>query len=273
MGAFKRLALVAALTGLAPLSAAQANTLGNSGIETAKTASEDTVPGSSVTTASLGLDHSEGKYGESRTSRTTTSSLMIRHETGRFTFRANIPWIHATGTRSAGGDRGTPTRQSESGLGDITLSGFYNAYNNTEAKYGIDIGTKVKLATADDSKSLLTTGKNDYSLQTDLYKTYGKTSIFASLGWTKKGDPDPVNFRNPWYGSLGVAYKTSASTSVGASYDYRQKLTRSGDPVSEATLFLTHKLGKQVKLQAYLVGGFSDSSPDLGGGAVISVSY
>lgn len=269
----KKLLLAVAALSVAPMALAQSQTAMSSGLVMSKAIPEDSSGSPSVTTASLGLDYSEGKYGDTRKSTTSTVSLILKHETGPFTFRANIPWVRATGTRAAGGDRGTLTKQTESGLGDMTLGAFYNAYNNSAGKFGVDIGAKVKLPTADDSKSLLTTGETDYSVQTDIYKSYGATTVFSTLGWTKKGDPDFVNFRNPWYGSVGVSHKLSASTAIGAAYDYRQKVTRTGDPVSEASLFMTHKLNNQLKLQAYLVGGFSDASPDVGGGAVVSLSF
>lgn len=273
MGYVKKLAFAVAAVGVAPIALAQSQTLVDSGLIISKAMSEDSSRSTSVTTASFGVDYSEGKYGDTNKSTTSTASLILKHETGPFTFRANIPWVRASGTRAAGGDRGTLTKQTESGLGDITLGAFYNAYNNNVGMFGFDIGAKVKLPTADDSKSLLTTGETDYSVQTDIYKSYGATTVFSTLGWTKKGDPDFVNFRNPWYGSVGVSHKLSASTAFGVAYDYRQKVTSNGDSVSEASLFMTHKLNQQVKLQAYLVGGFSDASPDFGGGVVISVAY
>lgn len=269
----KNMVLAFAVLGVSSVAMGQSQSLIETGKDFADASLQDFSQGPALTTVSLGVDYSEGKYGEPNKSRTTTVPLVIKHETGPFTFKANIPWVTATGTRSAGGDRGTLTSQTESGLGDVTLSGFYTAYTNNTAMFGIDIGGKIKFATADKSKTLLTTGENDYSLQGDAYKSFGPTTLFGTLGWTKKGDPDFVDFRDPWYTTLGVSYRLGAATALGASYDYRQKVTSSGDPISEASLFLTYKFTKQLKMQAYMVGGFTDASPDIGGGAVISVSF
>ena len=269
----KKLVLAIAVLGVSSLALAQSQSLIETGKDFADASLEGFSQGPALTTVSVGVDYSEGKYGEPVKSRTTTVPLVIKHETGPFTFKANIPWVTATGTRSGGGDRATLIKQTESGLGDVTLSGFYTAYTNNTAMFGIDIGGKIKFATADKSKTLLTTGENDYSLQGDVYKSFGPTTLFGTLGWTKKGDPDFVDFRDPWYTTLGVSYRVGAATALGASYDYRQKVTSRGDPVSEASLFLTHKFTKQLKMQAYLVGGFSDASPDFGAGAVISAGF
>ena len=269
----KKLLVGIAVLGVSSFALAQSQSLIETGRDLADASLEDFSQGPALTTVSVGVDYSEGKYGEPDKSRTTTVPLVIKHETGPFTLKVNIPWVTATGTRAAGGDRATLTKQTESGLGDVTLSGFYTAYINNTAMFGIDIGGKIKFATADKSKALLTTGENDYSLQGDVYKSFGPTTLFGTLGWTKKGDPDFVDFRNPWYTTLGVSYRLGAATAMGASYDYRQKVTSSGDPISEASLFLTHKFTKQMKIQAYIVGGFTDASPDIGGGAIISFGF
>jgi len=96
----------------------------------------------------------------------------------------------------------------------------------------VDVGTKAKLVTADKSNDLLTTGKNDYSLLVDAQYPFGDTTLFATVGWTKKGDP-----------------------------------------VSEATVFVERKFADSYKLQAYVVRGFSDASPDLGAGLTLSKRF
>jgi hypothetical protein len=269
MTCLKKMVLGISLIGVSTFGFAQSSSSSGVSMEHEGVVSQ----GASQTTVSLGVDYSEGKYGEADKSKTTTVPLIIKYETGPFMIKATIPWVRATGTRAAGGDLASASKTTESGLGDITLGGSYNAYYNDAAKFGIDVGGKIKFATADDSKTLLTTGENDYSIQSDIYKSFGPATVFGTLGWTKKGDPDLVDFKNPWYTSIGVAYKVASATSMGVSYDYRQKVTNNGDPISEASLFLTHKYSKDVKVQAYLVGGFSDASPDVGAGAVVSFGF
>lgn len=227
----------------------------------------------SQTSVGIGLDYSEGKYGESTKSSTWSMPVMIKHETGPLTLKLNVPYVQSTGVAAAGGDRFVSTKQTQSGLGEVTATALYNVYTNTAAQVGIDVGMKAKFATADKSKALLTTGKNDYSLLVDAYKSFGETTVFGTLGKTKKGDPDSTDFRDPWFTSVGFSNKLSSANSWGAAYDYRQKVTASGDPVSEVTVFAIHKYSKQVKIQTYAVTGFSDASPDLGLGATVTYTY
>ena len=51
-------------------------------------------------------------------------------------------------------------RRTESGIGDVVASAFRNVLNERDASFGLDIGTKIKFGTADDSRGL-GTGKNE----------------------------------------------------------------------------------------------------------------
>jgi hypothetical protein len=227
----------------------------------------------SQTTVGIGLDYSEGEYGESVTSSTWQIPVTIRHETGPLTLKLNIPYVRASGVTGRDVEIVSDEKETQSGLGDVTASAFYNVYYDSTTRFGLDLGGKIKLPTANDSKTLLTTGKTDYSLQVDAFKGLGGTTVFGTLGWTLKGDPAGTDYRNPWYASLGFSNKLSHATSWGAAYDYRAKLLDGRDPISEASLFLTHKYSEEWKVQGYLVTGFSDNSPDLGGGAVLSRAF
>jgi hypothetical protein len=73
--------------------------------------------------------------------------------------------------------------------------------------------------------------------------------------------------------NVGASYKLNDAASVGASLDARTKSTDSGDPQRELTAFYMHKLGGGYKLQAYALKGFSDGSPEWGGGVNVGYSY
>lgn len=225
------------------------------------------------TTVSLGYDYSVGRYGESEKSHSWMIPLGVKYESGPMTLKLSIPYVRSSGTAAAGGDLFAPADQTQSGLGDLITSALWTVYSDKPSGLGIDLGGKIKFATADRSKDLLTTGENDYSLQADAYRSFAGIKLFGSLGWTLKGDPEGINYRNPWFGTLGFSQQLSDANTWGSFYDYRQKLSQQGAPVSEAMLFLTHRYSKQWKLQGYVVAGFSDASPDFGIGTVVSYTY
>ena len=239
-------------------------------------------------TISTGMDFSSGNYGEPEKTDTLVVPVILRYETGPWTARLNLPWIRVKGTvnRETGESFGGATGavRTQSGIGDLTAAAFYTVLDPSKSAVGLDLGGKIKFATANKNKCLLTTGETDYSLQADLYGMVGSFTPFLTLGWTRKGDPvrrdadcaslgEKVDFKNPWYAGIGASYRFTGSTSAGVSYDFRDKLTSSGDPISEATVFLSQRLSPDIKMQVYGVAGFSDNSPDWGLGATVSYSF
>lgn len=240
-------------------------------------------------TVTTGVDYVEGKFGtDTRDNWTWTVPVIVKYETGPVTLKVSVPWVRTHGVnRDTGSVTGT-TNETQSGLGDTVVSGFYNVADERKLGLGVDVGLKAKFVTADKDKDLITTGNEDYSAQVDLYKTFNQFTAFGSVGWTKKGD---IRFRDrestsptfgrfltadpkdPWYASIGGAYKLDPQTSVGLAYDWRQKLFDNSKEISEATLFVTYKLTKNWKLQGYGLAGFSDASPDWGLGATVGYGF
>lgn len=227
-----------------------------------------------------GFDYTTGDYGSTEKTETLYIPFTARYENGPWTLRAVVPYIEITGPGNvvgAGGDRITlpgaaAARRTDKGLGDIVGSAFYNLLDENTAAVGLDLGGKVKLGTADSAKGL-GTGENDYSVQADVFKPFGAVTAFASLGYRWYGDPPGVDLRNIFYSSVGATYKASASTSVGAAYDWRPAATEGGPRVSEMTAFWSERLTGEWRVQLYGVKGFSDGSPDWGVGALLSYSF
>lgn len=231
------------------------------------------LPVGAQTTVSLNLDYAEGKYGQDEKSTDWTMPLIVRHRAGDFGIKLYLPYIRSTGLAASGGDRFVISRQTQEGFGDLEVTLSYDVVNHEASGLVLALGSKTKLATADKDKELLTTGKNDYSLQGEISYPFGNTEVFAILGKTKKGDQRDLDYRNPWYSTVGLSHQLAEAVNLGAIYDYRQRVTTFGDPVSEATLFLEKKLSGDYKLQGYVLRGFSDASPDLGAGVTLSKRF
>lgn len=225
-------------------------------------------------TFSSGIDFSRGKYGANSKTETVSIPFSAKFETDHWTLRASVPYVESTGPSNVSGsgsdrislDKEQGTRQKTSGMGDVVVSASRSVF--ASGNWLIEIGGKMKIATADERQGL-GTGKNDYAIQSEVYKTLDKHTLFSTVGYKKMGDPDDLDLKDPWYSSLGWSYRASQPTALGLSYDYRQKITDRGAPLREATGFVTHKLDPHWKIQAYVVTGFSKSSPDLGAGMVL----
>lgn len=230
-------------------------------------------------TFTTGADYSSGKYGQSEKTNITYTPLIAKYETGRWTLKLTVPWIEIDGPGGVSADNRIVTgtnisnkRVIESGLGDIVASATYSAIQLSKQRIYIDIGAKTKLPTASTSKGL-GTGEIDYTLFADIYKMIDKVTIFGTTGYKVLGDPDGVNLRNVWFGSLGTVYKFDKKNSAGAMIDIRQATSDSGTNLQEYTVFYSHKFNDTYKIQTYLVSGETRSSVDIGGGAMLSMSF
>lgn len=253
------------------------NAAAQTGAQTASQAVSSQQGEAPRTSVAVGAEYSTGKFGGTESTDTLYIPVVIRHETGPWVLKATVPWLRVTGPGNvigAGADRvivpggGNAPRRTESGLGDIVLSGFYNVMDERKGGLGLDVGAKVKLPTADDQKGL-GTGELDYAAQLDFFKPFDATTLFGSVGYRVYGDPAGVTLKDVFYTSIGASYRMSSQQSIGIAYDYRPAIVNGGGKVSEATLFFSNRLTPEWKLQLYGVVGFADASPDAAIGALL----
>lgn len=249
-----------------------------------------TIAGAEEGTVSVGTgyNYSSGTYGTSQTTRISTIPLDLGYAIGAWTFKLDVPFINISGPanvipgigpvnnknpKSRGlGSASTVTSGSASGLGDVVTSASYNVYNDTAAKFGIDLGGKIKFGTADKNKGL-GTGENDYGVEIDAYKKVDSLTIFGGVGYTKLGSSQDIQLKNVLNASIGGSLALSEVSSAGVSFDYRQRSSDSGFSRREATAFYTLQASKAWKTQVYLLKGFSDGSPDFGAGLTATYSF
>ena len=230
-------------------------------------------------TLSTGFDRSSGKYGSDQSTDITYVPFALKYEGKSATLKLTVPYLRITGPANVVGGidsspivvaNGNAPRRTVSGLGDAVVSVGTPVYSSRTAV--IDLVGKVKLPTADENKGL-GTGKADYAVQVDGFRTFQKTSVFSTLGYRVMGDPDGINFRNVPYGSLGALYKVSNGVSVGAAFDTKRAVIAGRDPQKEFSLLGSFAIDTNTKLQGYLVKGQGNSSPDYSVGAVISQAF
>ena len=231
-------------------------------------------PGFSLTT---GLDYSTGKYGGTESTDIFYIPFTGKYEADKYTLKLTVPYLQVTGPGNVVRDVGqigtaSTTRTKQSGLGDIVVAGTYIMYEGRANGTLVDVTARIKFGTADAAKGL-GTGKNDYALQADLYKTLGKNTVFGTLGYKVMGSPADVTLNNVFYASLGAGHQYSQETSAGLILDLREKASATGYAQQELTAYVSHKLGKTWKAQAYAVKGFSDGSPEWGAGAMFTAAF
>jgi hypothetical protein len=225
-----------------------------------------------------GLHYTTGTYGTSTTTSILTIPLTARYDREAWTFKAYVPYLEVNGDSNVipgfgpvngngRGHRPAGEQTRASGLGDSTVSATYNIYGRQS---GLGLTGKLKLATGDEHEGL-GTGSNDVSFAVDAFQQIDRNTIFGVLGYTIFGDSpfgEPDNVVNM---GVGASHRLDSGDSVGASLDLRQGGSPAPLPQRELTAFWNHRLDRSWRMQAYVLKGFADGSPDWGAG--VSAAY
>lgn len=249
---------------------------------------------------SAGANYFSGKYGTTATTDIWSVPLVFGYDSGPWHFKLTVPYIQVTGTGDVlpgvgkvqntnplglGGGRGnplmggggnttstSPTSTTASGLGDVVAQASYSVFYDKTSRFGMDLGTKIKFGTADANKGL-GTGQNDYGLNLLAYKGWGSWTVFGGMGYTHYGSSQYIKLKNGGDANAGFSFKLSDTDNLGAYYYYRQRISDFGYQQSEVSGFWNHKITSKARLQAYVLTGFTNGSPDWGGGASLKWSF
>jgi hypothetical protein len=228
-----------------------------------------------------GIDYSSGDYG----SGSADTDILYLYgagevEVGRWRARVTVPWIDIDGPGGVTGGPGDPVvvgsggagTTSNSGIGDIVLEAGYLFGTADSSLPYIELVGKIKLPTADEDKGL-GTGKTDFSVQADAFKTIEDLTVFGTLGFKVFGDPAGFNLNNAVFISAGASQRMNRAFSFGGSLDWREATSRFSSDRLELSPFASYHLTESMRLTGYGVVGLSNGSPDLGGGAALKVSF
>ena len=226
---------------------------------------------------STGFDFSSGSYGATKDTEILYIPVTLQAAKGPWTLKATVPWVRVSGPAlliDGAGESipGLRTSGAASGFGDVALSATYALDRFANAGLYLDLTARVKAPTASFAKGL-GTGAWDGAVQLDIAKTLGDFMPFATLGYRVSGQPRGFRLRNVVYGSIGLQYTFNETVTAGLSYDVRQAALRTARNPQEGTGYVNFKLSEDWALNLYGVAGFSENSPNIGGGAIISYRW
>ncbi|MCB2107194.1 MAG: hypothetical protein KDE14_05810, partial [Rhodobacteraceae bacterium] len=116
----------------------------------------------------------------------------------------------------------------------------------------------------------LGTGELDVAAQFDIAAAAGDFLPFATLGYKWNGSPKNLPLRDVAYGSVGVQYSWDDRVATGVAFDYRQSSVRTSPDPQEGSIYLSVRVNERFSINLYGVKGFSDNSPAVGGGLVLT---
>ena len=232
-----------------------------------------TASAETTTSLSTGFDYSSGKYGGATSTEVLYIPVIGKVQYDNLFLKLTVPYIRVTGAGGVVRGMGmlkVPTSaktSTQSGLGDVIASAGYSILETDNLL--LDLVGNIKFGTADYNKNL-GTGENDYSAQLDAYYQANKTTFFATAGYKVVGAPVGIEVNNIAYGTLGISQKTGDKTSAGLMFDAAQGSSVLSPGTRELTVFVANRISQTLKVQANLMKGFSDGSPDYGGGVMVT---
>ncbi|MCV6589075.1 MAG: hypothetical protein OIF57_08610 [Marinobacterium sp.] len=233
---------------------------------------------------SSGYEYTEGDYGYSTATESAdvethqhSLPLSINWQQNSWSLTVSSYWLHTEGPAGVINVDGSPTnsgsdnlkRSKHRGFGDTTLRIKKELEWGAEKGVYFDLSTAVRLATASSDAGILHRSP-DYTLQLDSFVPVGKWMPMLTVGHKWMGSGDNFTPDNVWLVSAGTQYQLNEKSSIGAIFDYRQRLTHQSEPLQELMSYVSYRMDKQWSLTGYLLNGFSDSSIDRGIGLQIS---
>ena len=231
----------------------------------AKTTFYDWVP--TAWDLATGLDYSTGKYGAASDTSILSIPFGARVQMDRVRLELSVPYldVHGPGNFASGvvvGNNNTITTRT--GIGDVTAGAAWTLHQDSESLPGIELAGTVKLPTAD---STLGTGKFDYSIAANLnHNISPRVMLFGSVGYQWLSDYRNINLENGITAVGGANCRASDSTNIGFSANYRQTYYRPLDDQFSLTPYVLWTFAQHWRLSGYGLVGFTNSSPDVGGG-------
>lgn len=176
------------------------------------------------------------------------------------------------------GGKGIQTHDA-SGMGDVLLAANYLAYQGTGFTPSVSPYALIKFGTASSSAGL-GTGLNDYEIGSNFSENLGWVHPYVTLGYDFVGHDTAFPLRNVVTYSAGTTVDlflpgTTASTdSLALVYSGSQSELASYPGIGTVTLAWNHTLTPAgTGIQLYVLKGVTASSPDVGAGCGLHISF
>jgi len=258
----------------------------------------------------LGIDYVKGDFNTDFTSTCTTFPLIfdwIPNE--RLNLELNVPFVKlssgktsnmATGSMASGsmavstgatdnagtgaGGQGMmggagagvilSSGESQSGLGDITLTGAYNLVLDGDGSPNFAVTGYLKFPTADENKGL-GTGAFDWGPGLSLSKRLGDWQPFSEARYVLQGGSSREEFgaRNYFLADVGLGYAWSENLSNSLFCRLGSSAFAGLAAPLEMRLKTVWGFRENTSVEFYLLKGLSNGSPDMGAGISFFVAF
>ncbi len=189
------------------------------------------------------------------------------YETSDYRLQLSLPYLWLKGPASAAGGVGAAAAsRSESGIGDVAVTGTWKLAP-ADGWY-TSVGAKVKFPTADDTKGL-GTGQTDAAFQFDVTKKFGDFTPYATVGYQFLGRSTLYPMKDGAFATVGFLTPVSDEATFGIGGNWRQPTFTGGKSAEELMAFVQQKISDSSHFQIFVLHGFTDASPSFALGATL----
>jgi hypothetical protein len=214
-----------------------------------------------------GFDYYTGKYGATADTEVWSVPLSLRDQIDRLRLELNVPYLNVRGPGGFAGGvivGGNNPITTQSGLGDTNVGAAWLLRQDDQSLPAIELAGSIKVPTASRS---LGTQKFDYNIQSNFNHSLSQSlMLFGSLGYQWLTDFRGFHLEDGMTATGGVNFRPSDATSVGFSANFRQTYYRTLDDQFTLTPYALWTFAPHWRLSGYGMVGFTNSSPEIGGG-------
>ncbi len=155
-------------------------------------------------------------------------------------------------------------KQTESGLGDITLATRYYLIDEQDWIPSVNLTGRVKFPTADEDKGL-GTGEFDYGFGGEAAKALTRDLIlYLDGGYTILGDPKGRNFRNQWNYDVGLGYYLTDKLRTSVFYEEYRAVVKGIPHARDVYGDIRYRITRAIGMNVGGFVGLSKSAADFG---------
>ena len=224
---------------------------------------------------STGYDYSSGEYGDTEFTNITFVPVTAQLELDAWTFKVSGSWLRIDGPGSliADGEFISGPARVASGVGDTNVSVSYLLYPFIENGPFVELISKVKIPTADETEGL-GSGATDFTGMVSIFqKVDDDITLFLDFGYRARGSSDLYELENGFIGGVGGSFKFTEQVSAGVLYNFRQAATPTGEDPMDLSPFVTFKPGEDWVINGYGTFGLTDASPETGFGVTVKRKF
>lgn len=219
----------------------------------------------------------QGDYGTSDDTTITQLSETIKYTSDAGEIGVVIPYLFRDGGATTPGESRPARNQTipndADGIGDVQLKGRYFWLAETPNRPSVDWAARVKFPTASESEGL-GTGKFDFGIGPQLLKRIEKFFLLGDFELVLRDKPDNSTIKSVRLDySVGGGVELTDRLTALLTLDGGTKANSGADAPLEVVVSGLYRFSDSISGNLFALAGLSDGSPDVGGGAGITVKF